>query len=35
MINLLIVDLQEIKKVGNQLLNSQKRLNNLDEYLIK
>src|SRR5699024_12768383 len=35
MINLLIVDLQEIKKVGNQLLNSQKRLNNLDEYLDK
>lgn len=35
MINLLIVDLQEIKRVGNQLLNSQKRLNNLDEYLDK
>lgn len=35
MINLLIVDLQEIKRVGKQLLNSQKRLNNLDEYLDK
>ena len=35
MINLLIVDLQKIKRVGKQLLNSQKRLNNLDEYLEK
>ena len=35
MINLLIVDLQEVKRVGKQLLNSRKRLNNLDEYLDK
>ena len=35
MINLLIVDLLEIKRVGKQFLNSQKRLKNLDQYLEK
>ena len=35
MIDLLIIDLQEIKRVGKQFLNSQKRLKNLDEYLEK
>lgn len=35
MINLLIVDLLEIKRIGKKFLNSQKRLSNLDEYLEK